>query len=116
MRLVLATRNAHKAREFGALLAPHTIEALPEDVELPPETGATFVANALGKARAAASAARLKDCRRHSAAKPGCRVSGTQICTGRKPAARRASRCFFTRSAVEGVLVAMASGLLHETF
>src|ERR1700712_571196 len=56
MRLMLATRNAHKVREFGTLLTPHTIDALPEDVELPPETGATFVANALGKARAAAAA------------------------------------------------------------
>ena len=54
MRLVLATRNAHKVRELGALLAPHEIEPLPDDVELPPETGTTFAENALGKARAAA--------------------------------------------------------------
>lgn len=56
MRLVLATRNAHKAREFGALLAPHEVVPLPDEVELPPETGATFAQNALGKARAAAAA------------------------------------------------------------
>jgi XTP/dITP diphosphohydrolase len=54
MRLVLATRNAHKAREFATLLDPHVIVALPDDVELPPEDGETFAENALGKARAAA--------------------------------------------------------------
>jgi len=54
MRLVLATRNAHKAREFAALMSPHSIEALPAHVELPPETGETFAENALEKARAAA--------------------------------------------------------------
>jgi len=56
VRLVLATRNAHKVRELGPLLAPHELEPLPEDVELPPETGETFAANALLKARAAAKA------------------------------------------------------------
>ncbi len=56
MRLVLATRNEHKAREFAALLAPHAVLALPATVELPPEDGATFADNALGKARAAARA------------------------------------------------------------
>jgi XTP/dITP diphosphohydrolase len=56
VRLVLATRNPHKVAELGALLAPHELEALPEDVVLPPETGTTFAANALTKARAAASA------------------------------------------------------------
>ena len=55
-RLVLATRNAHKLRELGALLAPHELVPLPEDVELPPETGVTFAANALVKARVAAAA------------------------------------------------------------
>ena len=53
MRLVLATRNAHKVRELGALLAPHEIDPLPDDVVLPPEDADTFVGNALGKARAA---------------------------------------------------------------
>jgi XTP/dITP diphosphohydrolase len=56
MRLVLATRNDHKAEEFSALLAPHEVVALPAAVELPPETGTTFAENALGKARAAAQA------------------------------------------------------------
>lgn len=56
MRLVLASRNAHKLRELNALLAPHELVPLPVEVELPPETGATFAENALGKARAAASA------------------------------------------------------------
>jgi XTP/dITP diphosphohydrolase len=56
MRLVLATRNDHKAQEFSALLAPHEVVALPPEVELPPETGTTFAENALGKARAAAEA------------------------------------------------------------
>jgi XTP/dITP diphosphohydrolase len=56
VRLVLATRNAHKAREFAALLDGHEVQPLPDDVTLPPETGATFADNALGKARAAAAA------------------------------------------------------------
>ncbi|HEY8582418.1 MAG TPA: RdgB/HAM1 family non-canonical purine NTP pyrophosphatase [Capillimicrobium sp.] len=56
MGLLLATRNAHKVREMDALLAPHGVDALPDDVQLPPETGETFAENALGKARAAAAA------------------------------------------------------------
>jgi XTP/dITP diphosphohydrolase len=56
MRLVLATRNAHKQREFARLLPDHGIAALPDSVELPPETGATFADNALPKAREAAEA------------------------------------------------------------
>jgi XTP/dITP diphosphohydrolase len=59
VKLVLATRNAHKAREFAALLAPHDLLALPADVRLPPETGDTFAANALDKARTAARATGL---------------------------------------------------------
>ena len=59
MKLVLASRNAHKAREFGVLLAPHELVPLPADVELPPETGSTFEANAIVKARAAAAATGL---------------------------------------------------------
>jgi XTP/dITP diphosphohydrolase len=56
--LVLATRNPHKLREFGRLLAPAGIEvaALPDAVQLPPEDGDTFADNALPKARAAAAA------------------------------------------------------------
>ena len=56
MRLVLATRNAHKLRELAALLDGYDVAALPDEVELPPETGGTFAANALPKARAAAAA------------------------------------------------------------
>ena len=56
MRLLLASRNPHKAREFGALLEGVEVVALPDGVELPPETGDTFEANALPKARAAARA------------------------------------------------------------
>jgi XTP/dITP diphosphohydrolase len=56
LRLVLATRNDHKRREFAALLPGHDVVGLPGEVELPPETGETFAENALGKARAAAAA------------------------------------------------------------
>jgi XTP/dITP diphosphohydrolase len=56
--LVLGTRNPHKVREIGRLLAPAGLTAtpLPAGIELPPETGETFEANALPKARAAAAA------------------------------------------------------------
>jgi XTP/dITP diphosphohydrolase len=56
VRLVLATRNAHKAEEFELLLGGHEVAPLPDDVVLPPETGDTFVANARIKAAAAAQA------------------------------------------------------------
>ena len=55
MRLVLATRNHHKLRELSLLMTPFELDPLPEDVQLPPETGTTFAENALGKARAAAA-------------------------------------------------------------
>ncbi|GAC1317282.1 MAG: XTP/dITP diphosphatase [Thermoleophilaceae bacterium] len=53
---VLATRNAHKLREFELLFEPHTVSELPAAVELPPETGETFEENALVKAKTAAAA------------------------------------------------------------
>ncbi len=53
---MLATRNPHKVREFERLLAPRRVFALPDDVELPPEDGETFEANATPKARSAAMA------------------------------------------------------------
>jgi XTP/dITP diphosphohydrolase len=53
VELVLASRNAHKLRELGAMIAPHRLEALPPEVELPPEHGATFEENAVAKALAA---------------------------------------------------------------
>ncbi|MBS7810565.1 non-canonical purine NTP pyrophosphatase [Roseococcus pinisoli] len=61
-QLVLASHNAGKLREFGALLAPHGLElvsagalGLPE----PEETGDTFIANATIKALAATRATGL---------------------------------------------------------
>ncbi len=63
MRLLLATHNEHKRRELSRLMPqardgePWELEALPADVELPPEDGETFAENAFGKARAAAAAA-----------------------------------------------------------
>jgi XTP/dITP diphosphohydrolase len=56
VRLLLATRNEHKRREFARLLTGYQVDALPDDVVLPPEDGKTFAENALGKARAAAAA------------------------------------------------------------
>jgi XTP/dITP diphosphohydrolase len=56
VELVLATRNPHKLREFEGLLGPHRVLPLPDDVELPPETGETFAENASVKARVAADA------------------------------------------------------------
>ena len=56
--LVLATRNRHKLAEVTRLLAPMglTVESLPDGIELPPEDGDTFEANAVPKARTAAAA------------------------------------------------------------
>jgi XTP/dITP diphosphohydrolase len=62
LKLLLATHNEHKRREFARLLARPPadgrwiLEALGEEVILPPEDGLTFAENALGKARAAAKA------------------------------------------------------------
>jgi len=56
VRLILSTRNEHKLREFRVLLEPHELISLPDDVELPPETGETFDENARVKADAAAAA------------------------------------------------------------
>lgn len=56
--VVLSTRNPHKVREMARLLRPAGIGVipLPNEVELPPEVGATFSDNALPKARTAAAA------------------------------------------------------------
>ncbi|HEX8744338.1 MAG TPA: RdgB/HAM1 family non-canonical purine NTP pyrophosphatase [Thermoleophilaceae bacterium] len=59
MRLVLATRNAHKLRELEQIVPEHELLPLPDEVELPPETGDTFAANAVIKAEAAARATGL---------------------------------------------------------
>jgi XTP/dITP diphosphohydrolase len=56
IEFVLASRNAHKVRELQGLLRSHRLAALPDGIELPPETGASFEENALIKARAAARA------------------------------------------------------------
>ena len=62
--LVVATHNAGKLKELGALLAPYGLRCisagslgLPE----PAETGKTFTENALIKARAAAEGSGLPD-------------------------------------------------------
>ena len=61
-RLLVATHNPGKLREFEYLLQPHGIEVV-GGAELglvePEETGSTFAANALLKARAAADATGL---------------------------------------------------------
>ena len=54
--LVLSTRNRHKLEEMTELLPGVDLEPLPDEVELPPETGDSFEANALIKARAARAA------------------------------------------------------------
>lgn len=55
--MILATGNAHKLREFGELLPGIGLEPMPEGLVLPPETGETYAANALIKARAVHRAA-----------------------------------------------------------
>jgi XTP/dITP diphosphohydrolase len=55
-RLVAGTRNEHKLRELGEILTGIELVPLPRDLELPPETGDTFAANALIKARATRAA------------------------------------------------------------
>ncbi len=54
--MILATGNPHKLREMAELLPGVELKPLPEGVELPPETGKTFAANAMIKARAAHAA------------------------------------------------------------
>ena len=57
VRLLLATRNAHKLREFARLLPGDRARCrCPTSVDTPPEDGDTYAANALIKARAAAAA------------------------------------------------------------
>jgi XTP/dITP diphosphohydrolase len=62
MKVVLATANAGKQREFAALLAPCGFELVMQTtlgIAAAEETGDSFAANALLKARHAASAAGL---------------------------------------------------------
>ncbi|MGK7295813.1 MAG: RdgB/HAM1 family non-canonical purine NTP pyrophosphatase [Candidatus Wenzhouxiangella sp. M2_3B_020] len=59
-KLVIASGNRGKLAEFKEMLEPRGFEIRPQSefgVEPPPETGKTFVENALIKARAAAEAA-----------------------------------------------------------
>jgi XTP/dITP diphosphohydrolase len=56
VRLLVATRNAHKLRELGRLLPGLELDPLPDGIPTPPEDGDTYEANALIKARAAAAA------------------------------------------------------------
>ena len=61
-RVVLASSNAGKLREMSALLAPLGLELVTQSslgVHSPPETGTTFIENALIKARHAAHVAKL---------------------------------------------------------
>ena len=58
MRIVLASGNVGKLRELAAILEPLGHELVAQSslgIETPPETGTTFVANALLKARFAAA-------------------------------------------------------------
>jgi XTP/dITP diphosphohydrolase len=62
MKIVLASANSGKQREFAALLAPHGIELLLQStlgIESIEETGSSFVENALLKARHAAARSTL---------------------------------------------------------
>ena len=62
LRIVLATNNAGKLRELQALLQPLAIEVIPKSQftgDEVAETGTTFVANALIKARHAAGVSDL---------------------------------------------------------
>jgi len=61
-KIVLASANAGKLRELAELLAPLALEVVPQGtlgIGSPAETGTTFLANALLKARHAASHANL---------------------------------------------------------
>jgi XTP/dITP diphosphohydrolase len=62
VRVVLASSNSGKLRELASLLAPFGFDLIAQNtlgVETPPETGETFAANALLKARHAAAATNL---------------------------------------------------------
>jgi XTP/dITP diphosphohydrolase len=54
--VILATRNQHKVAEVADLLPGVELRPLPEEVQMPPEDGDSFAANALIKARAARAA------------------------------------------------------------
>jgi XTP/dITP diphosphohydrolase len=54
--VILASRNEHKLRELAEILSGIELRPLPAEVEMPPEDGDSFAANALIKARAANAA------------------------------------------------------------
>ncbi|MGZ8665821.1 MAG: RdgB/HAM1 family non-canonical purine NTP pyrophosphatase [Solirubrobacterales bacterium] len=54
--MILATRNEHKLAELAEILPDAGLRPLPPGIELPPEDGESFAANALIKARAAKEA------------------------------------------------------------
>jgi len=54
--VILASRNEHKLRELTEILGGIELRPLPAEVEMPPEDGDSFAANALIKARAAHAA------------------------------------------------------------
>ena len=61
-KLVIATHNAGKLKEIAKLMEPYGLDCIPAGslgLPEPPETGNTFVENALTKARAAAEASGL---------------------------------------------------------
>jgi XTP/dITP diphosphohydrolase len=51
VKLTLASRNPHKARELGEILAGWVVQPLATEAEPPEETGSTFLANARAKAQ-----------------------------------------------------------------
>ena len=62
MRVILASSNKGKLRELSALLAPLGYDVVTQNtlgIDTPPETGTTFAANALLKARHAAALSNL---------------------------------------------------------
>ncbi len=87
--LVLATRNPHKLIEMQRLLEPAgiTVQPLPDDVQLPPENGATFADNALPKAmtrggrhRPGVDCRRLGDRGHRAVRRPGSALGPVRRC------------------------------------
>ena len=64
VRLLLATGNDHKLREFARLLPGVTLDPLPKEHPSPEETGDTYAENALIKARGGGAGDRARGVRR----------------------------------------------------
>ena len=94
VRLVVATRNEHKLRELGEILTGVELVPLPLEVELPPEDGDTFAANALIKAppRSGDLGAAIADDSGSSAAALGGRPGVRRPLRPKAQATRRTSR------------------------